>query len=276
MAEPGTGPYTMEGVSYDLHAGEPGQLNPWNSPVIEWSTAGKSSGKSLGDRRNFGVFGDYNTLVQLHNAVNQGNVERSVQLLNQLKSSPYGALGTPYRGKLPEKLDDNIQLTISAPKARIDYVIEEMQKTKGNLGLMQRALGQMYKEARDMLWNKRPKTARLTEVRPGVFQWTKWQDNPEWKAYKEGMAETRRSAAQARQAAVGQERGAIPMMQSGGQYAQLQSLFAAHEGDSGPRPGQTAATKPGAVPYSDAPGYIGMQAAAYSPQAQKQADDYEY
>jgi len=267
------GDYTLEHAKHYLDVTSPGP-GGWGSQVIEWSRQGAAADDSMGYRRAFGIIAEFNTLQQLHNAVNQGNARQVVILLNKIKSSAYGAFGTPYRGNLPGKLDDNIQLTLSAPKARIDAIIKGVESGDGSIHALQKSLDDMYSEGRDMLGRKAPKNARLTEVRPGTFQWTGWEDNPEWKAYREGMAEHRRSAAQAKQAA-GQQRGAMPTLQSSGQYAQLQDLFAAHEGGGGARPGQTPATKPGAVPYSDTPGFVGMQAAAYSPSA-KEPDDYEY
>lgn len=110
------------------------------------------------------------------------------------------------------------------------------------------------------LAGERDEGIKLAEVSPGVFEWTGWENDPEYRAYIEGIGAQRSQAARGRMAAAPQQM-AGPTMKGSGAYSQLEQLYATQDSRAPTRPGQTEATKPGAVAYSDTPGFIGQQSA---------------
>lgn len=129
--------------------------------------------------------------------------------------------------------------------------------------------GKMEKLAAKAMEGERDEGIRLVEVRPGIFEWQGWENDPEYRAYIEGLGAQRSQAARGRMAAAPQQM-AGPMMKSSGAYSQLEQLYATQDPRAPTRPGQTPATKPGAVVYPDTPGYIGQQAAEGGPQRRTQ------
>lgn len=127
------------------------------------------------------------------------------------------------------------------------------------------------------LAGERDEGIRLVETRPGYFEWKGWENDPEYRAYIEGLGAQRSAAARGRMAA-GPPQMAGPMMKGSGGYDQLKQLYATQDARAPTRPGGTEATKPGAVVYPDTPGFIGQQAAEHGQQrrAQKSALDQFY
>jgi len=113
---------------------------------------------------------------------------------------------------------------------------------------------------------------QLVEERPGKWIWTGWQDDPEYRAYIEGVSSQRQAAARGR-LTEGAPHWSTQLLQrrEGQEATQIADLFGAL-GVQEPkqRLGQTEAT--GGAPFGGGPssaGYLGMESARQAPASKR-------
>jgi len=181
-----------------------------------------------------------------------------------LSKQDYGVYGSPW-GNVPKGLENHLRsLTgINADDLR------EVEQLMVDEGL------DWYDATRRVGIQGTPQSdaMKLVDQGGGKWLWEGWEDDPEYRAYKEGLGAQRAELARAK----GDKQPALmPTLPTTGTYSQLEQLYAAHDAEPVTRPGRTEATRPGAEVLGDTPGLIGQQAAAQAQTRAKTALDRYY
>jgi hypothetical protein len=246
------------------------------------------SGAWVPDNRSAGIFSDPDLIFAFSDSLGlqsdpgtmftgssitaSGDAARALEIVQQIRSSPYGLLGNPY-AKLPEKLAQHLhQYVMGDTQKALNAVIAELQKgDAADLALA----GRLFYEAMDTAITSLEQMPDATDEHEGVslvedqygrfsFEGTKFlpsaRQDPEYVAYREQIARRRQDLARAHGASRGANvstPGEMPL----GSYAPIAELYAAQDpADIAYRQGQTPATKRGAAVYTDTSGYIGAHA----------------
>ena len=136
-------------------------------------------------------------------------------IYSQARNSRYGEYGSPW-GKVPPALEDHLRRRTGISG----------QNLRWRSGAGKGAGGSNDGSRSSLHIGEVDETMSLVEESPGKWVWTGWEDDPQYRAYKQQSAGARSSAAKQRAAPV-EPLG--PRTMTSGAYAQLQDLYAAHE-----------------------------------------------
>ena len=172
--------------------------------------------------------------------------------------------GSPW-GKVPPELEAHLRSLTNVDKAKLDEIDRLQREEKLDWWEAWDKVGGAFRGGG---MGGLPEGIELVEERPGHWIWTGWQDDPEYLAYKEGLAQQRQLSAAEQVRSAGPHWGA-QLPGNEGRTAMLAELFAAHDPSTATRPGSTEATRAGAIASPSTAGYLGMQSAQFAPSGRR-------